>query len=170
MKDPPSERLPLPPDPEPTEYFNTPIKAAHAALQELIADLEISTHYKQALDTGYDTSEEPDYGVNSLINVPMIPADQFTQTVWRDGNTPVSIRAATTGLVDSASAIRGGSRLVTPGDIARIAIGAGAGYASGMLVGKTLGALAGLRPESQRQLQTMGTWAGILANVVPTVF
>jgi len=46
----------------------------------------------------------------------------------------------------------------------------GTGWLSGMLVGKTLGALAGLRPESQKTLQQTGVWAGVLTNVVPKLF
>jgi hypothetical protein len=46
----------------------------------------------------------------------------------------------------------------------------GSGYVSGLVVGKTLGALAGLKPEAQQSLQQAGTWAGLLTNVVPMAF
>ena len=49
-------------------------------------------------------------------------------------------------------------------------MGMGSGYVSGMLVGKALGALAGLKPHAQKQLQQAGTWAGFLTNVVPLAF
>lgn len=111
-----------------------------------------------------------DTGLDVLNQIPVIPRDQFSGVVQQDLYTPPPVRAATVGLVDSASALRGGSPWVTPGDVARVAIGAGSGYVSGMLAGKTLGALAGLRPDTQQQLQRMGTWAGVLSAVVPLIF
>jgi hypothetical protein len=113
------------------------VKIACEAARALLG--EANTHYKQAL------GEDGDYGMMTVDRVPMIPADQFTQTVWQDQQTPMNVRAATTGLVDSASTMRG-VRIVSPADIARIGVGMGAGYLSGLFVGKTLGALAGLRP------------------------
>lgn len=106
---------------------------------------------------------------------PMIPVDQFGQVIWNDlrtqgGYTPPALAAATTGIIQAASLSQGGIGLVSPADIARIGIGMGSGYMSGLVVGKTLGALAGLRPEAQQQLQQAGVWAGILSNVVPMAF
>jgi hypothetical protein len=111
-----------------------------------------------------------DTGIDNLDKVPMIPRGPFDYMVAMDPRTPPGIRAATTGLVDAAAYRRGDGGWVSPADVARIAMGAGAGYASGMLVGKTLGVLAGLRPQAQQELQRMGTWAGILTSVVPLAF
>lgn len=110
-------------------------------------------------------------GATEFINRP-IPVDDFGRVVWsgNDPYSPFSTRAAATGLVDAASAYRGNSSLVMPTDVARIAIGMGSGYASGMLVGKTLGAMAGLKPEAQKTLQQAGTWAGMLNTVLPMAF
>lgn len=107
--------------------------------------------------------------------VPRIPVDQFNRTIWNDlrsygGSTPPDLAAATTGLVQAASLSRGGVDLVSPYDIAKIGIGAGSGWLSGMLVGKTLGALAGLKPQTQETLQNTGVWAGVLSNTVPLLF
>lgn len=104
-----------------------------------------------------------------------IPVDQFGRAIWNDlssygGYTPPHIAAATTGLLSAASIANGGVNLISPFDIARIGIGAGSGYLSGMIVGKTLGALAGLRPEAQNTLQRTGIWAGVLANTIPSIF
>lgn len=104
-----------------------------------------------------------------------IPVDQFGRVVWNDlsgfgGFTSAPIAAATTGLVNAAALSRGGAEFITPMDIARIGIGMGSGYLAGNFVGRTLGALAGLRPEAQKSLQQAGIWAGILANAVPIVF
>lgn len=104
------------------------------------------------------------------LGLPPIQTDVFNRVVWGDPRTPMDVRAATTGLVESASILRGGSNLVSPADIGRVAVGAGSGYVSGMLVGKALGALAGLKPEYQDKLQQTGIWAGVLSNVIPIAF
>lgn len=104
-----------------------------------------------------------------------IPVDRFNRVVWNDlstagGSTPPQIAAATTGVVQAASLSQGGVNWITPMDVARIGLGAGSGYTSGLLVGKTLGVLAGLRPEAQKSLQQAGVWAGVLSNVLPKLF
>ena len=146
------------------EDLNSPIKEACAAARECLEDCQPTTYFKQALQ-----NQEDEYGVGAAADIQDIPAEQFVHTVWQDPYTPVPIRSATAGLVSSAASWRG-VNTVSPMDIARIGIGMGSGYASGLFVGKTLGALAGLRPESQQKLQQAGTWAGILSNVVPIIF
>lgn len=98
---------------------------------------------------------------------PVIPRDAFNQAVWNDFNTPRPLQAATAGLVEAASLTRGGSDYVSPFDIARIAVGAGAGLVSGVIAGRALGLLAGLTPEGQQKIQQLGLWAGTLKAVVP---
>lgn len=110
------------------------------------------------------------FGAAGGAGAMQINTDAFNRVVWSDPNTPMDIRAATTGLMESASMLTGGADLVTPLDVGRIAAGMGSGWVSGMLVGKTLGALAGLRPESQEKLQQTGMWAGVLSNVIPMAF
>lgn len=102
--------------------------------------------------------------------VPDIPVDSFGRVIWTDNMTPLPVRAAVSGLLDAASESRGGVQYISPADIGRIAVGAGAGYLSASLVGKTLGALAGLTPQSQNSLQRAGLWSGVLLNTVPLLF
>lgn len=97
---------------------------------------------------------------------PVIERDAFNWAVMHDPLTPMKLRAATAGLIEASSAIRG-SELVSPWDVTRVSIGAGSGLVSGLIVGKALGLLAGLTPEAQRQIQQMGMWQGVLKNTVP---
>lgn len=99
-----------------------------------------------------------------------IPVDSFNRVVWSDPFTPIGLRAATTGLIEGASQMQGGARLISPMDVGRIAMGMGSGMLSGMAAGKVLGLLAGMTPEAQKTLQSTGMWAGAIANVVPKVF
>lgn len=104
------------------------------------------------------------------LYMPSIPVDAFNRTIWQDPNTPIQLRAAATSLVEGASQLRGGVDLVSPFDVGRIAAGMGSGWVSGMLVGKALGALAGLTPQAQGVLKQTGMWTGALRNIVPKAF
>jgi hypothetical protein len=104
------------------------------------------------------------------LYMPSIPVDAFNRTIWMDPNTPIPLRAAATGLIESASQLQGGARMISPFDVGKIAVGMGSGLVSGMLVGKALGALAGLTPAGQDTLRRTGMWAGALANVIPKAF
>ena len=109
-----------------------------------------------------------DFSHNAFV--PQIPVNQFNNFVMNDPNTPRPIQAATAGLTTAASMSRGGVNLVSPFDVGKIAVGMGSGLVSGMLVGKTLGALAGLTPVAQEKIQNAGVMAGMLTNVVPMAF
>jgi len=97
---------------------------------------------------------------------PDIPANRFAGQLMADDQTPMHLRATAAGMIQAASASTGSS-WVSPWDVARIAFATGAGAASGILVGKTLGALAGLTPSAQKSLQSTGWWAGLLKATVP---
>lgn len=142
------------------------LKAATEALREQLPGCEPHPAFLKAAGE-FDGSQT---GLDEADQTPMIPRMQFNQSVWEDQQTPLPLRSATTGLVDAASMSRGGIHMVSPLDIARIGIGMGTGLASGLIVGKTLGALAGLRPESQKVLQQAGIWTGVLANTIPMIF
>lgn len=147
---------------QPAEYAKQGRAALENALPKEIIELDEQwIKYAQG-DTG-------------LMFDKKVPVDQFNRVIWNDlrttgGYTPPPVAAATTGLVQAASLSQGGTNLVSPWDIARIGMGAGSGYLSGLLVGKTLGALAGLQPPTQKKLQDVGIWAGILSNIVPMAF
>jgi hypothetical protein len=144
------------------------LKTAVAAAMALLPGNEAPAYFTKVAD--FPDFGELTTGLDMVDQIPSIPTSDFNQTVWNDPNTPYGIRATTTGVVNAASMSRGGARMISPLDVARIGIGMGTGLASGLIVGKTLGALAGLRPESQRTLQQAGMWSGVLANVVPMIF
>lgn len=99
---------------------------------------------------------------------PTIHRSAFSQAIFGDQNTPPALQAASAGIVAAASAIRGDeAEWVSPFDIARISVGAGAGLVSGMVAGRALSLLAGLTPEARNGLQQIGMWSGILNAVVP---
>ena len=102
--------------------------------------------------------------------LPRIPVDQWNNVMLRAPGVSPPIRAAAAGLVNAAAASHGGAKLVSPFDVGRIAMGMGSGAVSGMLVGKTIGALAGLAPDAQDAVFKAGVGAGLLANVVPLAF
>ena len=107
---------------------------------------------------------------------PMIDKDYLNRAVWADqavaGRLPIGTRAATTGLLEGASALSGSSdtRWISPMDVARLTAGMGSGYISGAIVGKGLSALTGMPEETQNLLKNTGLFAGIIANLVPLAF
>jgi hypothetical protein len=128
------------------------------------------------------------------MDIPSVPVDAFNHMVWRDArkgvqsaeqnpygtkspwgtnqqqlHTPPPVAAATTGLL-SGIGQQMGARMLAPSDIVRGIAGAGVGLATATLAGKTLGALGGLTPHAQEQLQNVGVFAGLLTTVIPPLF
>jgi len=102
-----------------------------------------------------------------------VDVDKVNELLWNDpyvvDRTPAQTRAALSGVFEGASQ-RTGSRLVTPGDIGRVAIGMGSGYLSGALVGNVMGKVLGLKKEYQDVLKRTGALAGLVKGLTPLVF
>ena len=106
--------------------------------------------------------------------LPPIPVVDTMQMLYGDPfvsmKLPSPIQAGAGALIGAASRLKGGARLVSPLDMAKITAGIGSGYLSGLLVGKTLGALMGMPESVQSRLRRTGMYAGAIANVVPLAF
>ena len=160
---------------------NTPIKTSLERLRDVLLD---ERYEKAAYGFGLQMNQ-------SGADVESIPVDAFNRAVWADvrmgatnpygtkspwGNnsqqlhTPMAVGAATTGIMAGIDARTGGDGWVSPGDIVRGLAGAGVGLVTANIAGKALGALAGLRPEAQQQLQQAGAFGGLLMSVVPSLF
>jgi hypothetical protein len=119
---------------------------------------------------------------------PSIPVDAFNNAVWTDAwqnpfgsrstfgdnsqqmRTSPQVAAAVSGLVSGAGAARNTSH-VSPWDVALAAgTAAGKGWLGGLVLGKTVGTLAGMSPEAQKGLQDVGLWGGLLTGAVNSVF
>lgn len=105
----------------------------------------------------------------------LIPVERMQQMIWEDprvaGRLPVSVAAATSALVEGASRQRPREfPYVTPTEIARMAMGMGAGYTGGMLAGKALGALFGVSDQAQQVLRNTGAAAGVIRSFIPLAF
>jgi len=103
------------------------------------------------------------FGVGGgALHAPEIRMDAFNRPAMF---TNPQSAALASGLVHGASAMNGGSNWVSPMDVARVAVGAGAGLLSGVVAGKILGALAGLTPAAETGVQRIGLWGGALNAV-----
>lgn len=123
-------------------------------LTELLSDeTDINNQFKTAIEK----LGAEDYS-------PVIQTDAFNNIIWssNDPYTSTPLRAAASGLVTGAGAIRQ-SDWVSPMDIARIAQG---GY-MGLRFGRAAGALFGLKPQVQDKLMEMGAWTGVLKSTLP---
>jgi hypothetical protein len=147
-----------PPEPGFWDTATTPTEPLKTAADKLGVAFEEDDFYKTAFSNAAGTV------------LPRIHKDEFNQMVLRDPYTSMVIRAGTMGLTEAASQAKGGANWISPLDIGRIAVGMGSGAVSGMMVGKVLGALAGLKPEAQQGLQRGGIMAGLLTNIIPQAF
>ncbi len=131
--------------------------------------------------------DDNEYGA---LFMPTIPKDAFNAAVWSDVaqtpnpygsksswgddsqrlGTPPPVAATVSGIVAGTAAATG-QEVVSPWQVAMTAAStAGKGYLAGLAFGKTLGALAGLQPEAQKQLQQYGLWGGMLSGAVGSLF
>jgi len=146
-----------------------------------------TTHVPAAL---LKQADEMGIGATGAMFTPSIPVDAFNNVVWNDVHsapnpfgtqgpwgdqsqpmrTPADIAAAASGAVAAAGAMRGSTH-VSPWDVAMVAgTAAGKGYLGGMVLGKTVGALAGLSPAGQQQVRQLGMWGGLLTGAVRATF
>lgn len=96
-----------------------------------------------------------------------IPVNAFNETTWIDasrGRTPMEAAGFVTNTLNQTSN-RVGSNFVTPGQVINTMVNAGIGYGTAWLAGKALGALAGVKPETQKKLCEIGTWGGMLGGI-----
>lgn len=105
----------------------------------------------------------------------LIPIERMQQMIWEDPHVasrlPPQVAAAASALVEGASRQQPRSLpFVSPADIARMAVGMGSGYTSGLLVGKALGGLFGVSDTAQQVLRQSGAAAGLIRTFVPLAF
>ena len=99
------------------------------------------------------------------INLPL-----FSQNIWYAA--PPQLARASTAILETAQRMPDGigTHWVTPAQMGHLAASMGAGYVSGMLVGKALGALTGMPEETQERLAQTGMYAGIVKALLPKLF
>lgn len=124
------------------------------------------------------------------LSIPSIPVDAFNRAVWSDVaqppnpwgakspwgdnsqelRTPPPVAAAISGIVAGAGAMAG-THVVSPIQVGLAAAAAGGkGYAVGLAVGRTLGALAGMDDREQAYIRQIGLWGGVLTSVSRQIF
>lgn len=95
-----------------------------------------------------------------------INADTFQHALFADRHTPMPVAATAAGLSEGVAQMYGKKNLLSPKHFISGLAAAGADLMTAHLVGGTLGALAGLTPQAQKQLQTMGIWGGLLRGTI----
>lgn len=152
----------------------------HDAVANVKARIGAYKDVGEAIGTGWQNTlaEKRSYsddGYDVDKYTPIIPVNQFNQTVWNDPRVANRLstgdQAAMTGLVTGAAQQNGTlSPFVTPFDVARIAIGMGSGYVSGKVVGDALGWMFAAPDSVQEKLKNTGMWAGVVKSLVPLAF
>lgn len=133
------------------------IKAGREALVQLTGEKTAFSIADQSPMSG---------GLDSLSFLPAIDHNSFVHDVWNDHQTPMPIRAATIGLLNNAQYASGGQPFISPYNIAQVSDD----FHRGLLVGKSLGAMAGVAPNVSRDLKDQGVWANVLTRIVPQAF
>jgi hypothetical protein len=108
-------------------------------------------------------------GYPSGINV-----NNAQQAVWSSSHIPIELKAYTSGLLNAAATLPDRrsqvSAIITPMDIARVAVGLGSGVASANLVGNAMGYLFGTGEKTKQMLQNTGAALGVLRSIVPVAY
>lgn len=137
-----------------------------------------------------------DSGLYGSPNVPLkpVPVDAFNNAIWNDVHnglnssqsniygtrspysdnsdtfhTPPVNAAAVTGLVSGIQQMYGNPSLLSPRHFISGLANAGVDLATAHIAGGVLGALGGLTPSAQKQLQSMGLWSGMIRGVTGSV-
>lgn len=94
-------------------------------------------------------------------NEPNVPVNAFNQSIF---NTPGMNNAAMTNIPNTLNATQTitGAPYVSPAQIAGTLVNAGIGAATGAVIGKTIGALCGISPQTYNTIKNMGMYAGMM--------
>lgn len=101
-----------------------------------------------------------------------IPVDNFNRAIWQDvslgGTAPrLALPVSNTLLATQNQYAQNGQKpsFITPGQVCNTLINAGIGNLTSTVIGGTLGALAGIRPQARQAIQNAGIWSGLMQGV-----
>ena len=144
-------------------FYNHPI--VHQNVKDRMQDRVKYYKWKPIeVQVSYKEMEKPAEWVDTIGS---IPVNAFNETTWVDasrGRTPMEAAGFVTNTLNQTGK-RVGSNFVTPGQVINTMVNAGIGYGTAWLAGKTLGALAGVSPATQKKLCEIGTWGGVLGGI-----
>lgn len=94
-------------------------------------------------------------------NDPNIPVSAFNQSIF---NTPGMNQNAITNIPNTLNATQTitNAPWVSPAQVAGTLVNAGIGAATGAVIGKTIGALCGISPQTYNTIKNMGMYAGMM--------
>ena len=124
---------------------NDPIDKPEKSLTEKYSSVKLAHLYKKAL--GW--------------NEPNVPVNAFNQSIF---NTPGMNQNALTNIPNTLNATQTitNAPWVSPAQIAGTLVNAGIGAATGAVIGKTIGALCGISPQTYNTIKNMGMYAGMM--------
>lgn len=94
-------------------------------------------------------------------NDPNIPVNAFNQSIY---NTPGMNQNAINNIPNALNATQTitNAPWVSPAQVAGTLVNAGIGAATGAIIGKTIGALCGISPQTYNTIKNMGMYAGMM--------
>lgn len=150
------------------------VPGVHPALAPLVSPWP----FKSSADStgGLSMASIPVDAFNRVVwsDVAVTPNPWGTKSPWGDNSqslrTPAPAAAAITGIITGVSATTG-QDYVSPLQVGMAAAAAGGkGYATGMVVGKLLGALVGLSEDEQSLMRRVGAWSGAISTIANHIF
>lgn len=150
------------------EIYGQPLEELEAKTG--LDKIELGQRYKQAAEFFANQFN------NTGLDAPPVKKDKLNRVTYGDPVTASllspQMKMTTTAATEAASRLPGGvgPGFVTPMQMGRLASGMGAGYVSGAIVGKVLGALTGMPEGTQNLLKRTGMYAGLVNAVVPRLF
>ncbi len=178
-----------------THYYGGQKQSAWDEMREICSQLPPPSDLFQWAAEGFSKTALSG-GMMGTPGVPLrpVPVDAFNNAIWNDvhnGNqssqsnmygtrspysdnsdgfgTPPVNAAAAAGLVSGIQQMYGNTSLLSPQHFISGLANAGLDMATARVAGGVLGALGGLTPGAQRQLQQMGLWSGMIRGVTGSV-
>ena len=104
-----------------------------------------------------------------------VPVDRFNRAIWEGTSptlpdpTPPAVAAAAAGLVSGVASQYGAPSLLSPRHFVTGLATAGVDGVTATIAGTVLGALGGMKPQAQRDLQRAGLWTGLVRGITGSV-
>ena len=123
------------------------------------------------LDTKYDDPRnKPEESLDKKFKktaalsplTPNIPVGAMTNSIYNNAGCMIGAPMRNIPNALYATQNRVGSGIVSPAQVTNTLVNAGIGYATGSVIGKTIGALCGISPQTYQTLQRTGMYAGMI--------
>ena len=139
----------------------SPVYKSH--IKALIRDYRLDTKYNDPQNKPEESLDKRFKKTAALSPLtPNIPVGAMTNSIYNNAGCMIGAPMRNIPNALYATQNRVGSGLVSPAQVTNTLVNAGIGHATGSVIGKTLGALCGISPQTYNTLQRTGMYAGMI--------